>query len=189
MYWAVTDPAGDTLVGFVCAGAAAQVPGLDAGSSFIDVGVGMNPGLVGQGEVQNSARQCWTTWRVAEANHTTDPSCFWETQRPNAADQRRRIMGAEHHRRPHLRGHRGCRRHLLSPTRYHLPGVQAHSLGVNPDPGVVPWLDVDSGPIHTGYGDLTIPEFLQATSAAGILVKPSSSGHLTQGRAPKINLY
>jgi hypothetical protein len=50
--------------------------------------------------------------------------------------------------------------------------VQAHSLGVNPDPGVVPWLDVDGGPIHTGYGELTIPEFLQATSAAGILVKP-----------------
>jgi len=57
-------------------------------------------------------------------------------------------------------------------TFYHLPGVQAHSLGVNPDPGVVLWLDVDSGPVHTGYGDLTIPEFLQATSAAGILVKP-----------------
>lgn len=57
-------------------------------------------------------------------------------------------------------------------TFYHLPGVQAHSLDVNPDPGVVPWLDVDSGPIHTGYGELTIPEFLQATSAAGILVKP-----------------
>jgi hypothetical protein len=55
---------------------------------------------------------------------------------------------------------------------YHLPGVQAFSLGVNPDPGVVPWLGVDSGPIHTGFGDLTIPEFLQASSAAGILVEP-----------------
>jgi hypothetical protein len=55
---------------------------------------------------------------------------------------------------------------------YHLPGVQAYSLDVNPDPGVVPWLGVDSGPIHTGFGDLTIPEFLQATSAAGILVQP-----------------
>ena len=49
LYWAVTDPAGDTLVGFVCAGAAARVPGLDADASFIDVGVGINPGLVGQG--------------------------------------------------------------------------------------------------------------------------------------------
>ena len=45
LYWAVTDPAGDTLVGFVCAGAAARVPGLDADASF----VGINPGLVGQG--------------------------------------------------------------------------------------------------------------------------------------------
>ena len=49
LYWVVTDPAGDTLVGFVCTGAAARVPGLDADASFIDVGVGINPGLVGQG--------------------------------------------------------------------------------------------------------------------------------------------
>ena len=55
---------------------------------------------------------------------------------------------------------------------YHLPGVQAFSLGVTPDPGVVPWLGVDSGPIYTGFGNLTIPEFLQASSAAGILVEP-----------------
>ena len=49
LYWAVTDPAGETLVGFVCAGAAARVPGLDTDASFIDVGVGINPGLVGRG--------------------------------------------------------------------------------------------------------------------------------------------
>ena len=49
LYWVVTDPADDTLVGFVCTGAAARVPGLAADASFIDVGVGINPGLVGQG--------------------------------------------------------------------------------------------------------------------------------------------
>jgi len=55
---------------------------------------------------------------------------------------------------------------------YHLPGNQAYNLDVNSDPGVVPWLGVDSGPIYAGFGDLTIPEFLQATSAAGILIEP-----------------
>lgn len=49
LYWAVTDAADDSLVGFVCIGAAARVPGLDADPSLIDVGVGMNPDLVGQG--------------------------------------------------------------------------------------------------------------------------------------------
>jgi [ribosomal protein S18]-alanine N-acetyltransferase len=48
-YWAVTDTAGDALVGFFCAGAAARVSGLDADPTFVDVGVGMNPDLVGQG--------------------------------------------------------------------------------------------------------------------------------------------
>lgn len=48
LYWAVTDTA-DTMVGFVCVEAAARVPGLDADASFIDVGVGMDPDLAGQG--------------------------------------------------------------------------------------------------------------------------------------------
>ena len=48
LYWSVTDAA-DTLVGFVCVEAAARVPGLDADSSFIDVGIGMDPDLVDQG--------------------------------------------------------------------------------------------------------------------------------------------
>jgi hypothetical protein len=55
---------------------------------------------------------------------------------------------------------------------YHLPGNQAYNLDVNPDPGVVPWLGVDNGPILTGYGDMTIPEFLDAASVAGILIEP-----------------
>jgi len=48
LYWAVADAA-DTLVGFVCVEAAARALGLDADSPFIDVGVGMDPGLVSQG--------------------------------------------------------------------------------------------------------------------------------------------
>jgi RimJ/RimL family protein N-acetyltransferase len=48
LYRAVVDDA-DTMVGFVCVGAAARVPGLDADARFIDVGVGMDPDLVGRG--------------------------------------------------------------------------------------------------------------------------------------------
>ena len=66
LYWAVSDTAGETLVGFVCTGAAARVPGLDADPSFIDVGVGMSPDLVGQGRgsefgeavLEHLARRC-----------------------------------------------------------------------------------------------------------------------------------
>lgn len=55
---------------------------------------------------------------------------------------------------------------------YHLPGVQAYSLDVNPEPDLLPGTGVDTGPVYTGFGDLTIPEFLGAASAAGILVEP-----------------
>ena len=54
----------------------------------------------------------------------------------------------------------------------HLPGVQAYNLDVDQDPGVVPWLGVTGGTVHTGFGDMTIGEFLKAASDAGILVKP-----------------
>jgi hypothetical protein len=52
---------------------------------------------------------------------------------------------------------------------YHLPGVQAYHLDVVPDPGVVPWLGTAHGPVDTGYGDLTIPQLLEAASDGGIL--------------------
>lgn len=56
---------------------------------------------------------------------------------------------------------------------YHLPGVQAHYLGVTPDPGVVAWMGRPSGPaVNTGYGDLTIPQLLQAASDTGNLFQP-----------------
>jgi hypothetical protein len=54
----------------------------------------------------------------------------------------------------------------------HLPGVQAYNLGIASDPSVVPWLGVQRGPVHEGFGDLTIPQFLKAASDAGILVRP-----------------
>ncbi len=54
----------------------------------------------------------------------------------------------------------------------HLPGVQAYNLDVVPDPGVVPWLGINGGPVNTGFADMTIPEFLKASSDAGILVAP-----------------
>lgn len=46
-YAAVLD--GDTLAGFLCVGAEARVPGLTEESGVVDLGVGMNPALVGQG--------------------------------------------------------------------------------------------------------------------------------------------
>jgi ribosomal-protein-alanine N-acetyltransferase len=48
LYWAVTDTSG-ALTGFVCVEAAARVQGLNADPRFVDVGVGMDPDLVGQG--------------------------------------------------------------------------------------------------------------------------------------------
>ncbi|MGN7777893.1 hypothetical protein ACTJJE_00050 [Mycolicibacterium sp. 22603] len=55
---------------------------------------------------------------------------------------------------------------------YHLMGVQAYHLDVDPDPGVVPWLGTRQGTVHTGYGELTIQELLKAASEDGILVAP-----------------
>jgi ribosomal-protein-alanine N-acetyltransferase len=47
-YQAVVDGAGD-LVGFVCLGQEARVPGLTEADGIADIGVGMRPDLVGQG--------------------------------------------------------------------------------------------------------------------------------------------
>ena len=55
---------------------------------------------------------------------------------------------------------------------YHLPGVQAHHLDVIPDPGMVPWMGRPSGPVHTGWGALSIPELMKAASDAGQLFRP-----------------
>jgi hypothetical protein len=54
----------------------------------------------------------------------------------------------------------------------HLTRIQAYNLDVDLDPTITPWLGVPNGPILTGFGELTIPEFLQAASDAGILVRP-----------------
>ncbi|MDX1888957.1 hypothetical protein [Mycolicibacterium sp. 050158] len=55
---------------------------------------------------------------------------------------------------------------------HHLPGMQAHNLGIAPDPDAVPWLGSIMGPVEMGYGDLTIPQLRYAASAAGTLVRP-----------------
>jgi [ribosomal protein S18]-alanine N-acetyltransferase len=47
-YDAVVDDAG-SLVGFVCVGQEARVPGLTEADGTIDIGVGMHPDLVGRG--------------------------------------------------------------------------------------------------------------------------------------------
>ncbi|MEZ0340694.1 hypothetical protein ACAG25_12010 [Mycobacterium sp. pV006] len=55
---------------------------------------------------------------------------------------------------------------------YHLPGVQAYHLDVKPDPGMVTFLGTARGPVHTGYGTLTIPELMKRASDDGILFRP-----------------
>lgn len=55
---------------------------------------------------------------------------------------------------------------------YHLMGVQAYHLDVDPDPGVVPWLGTGRGTVHTGYGELSLQELLAAASDDGILIMP-----------------
>ncbi len=61
---------------------------------------------------------------------------------------------------------------LVNFLQYHLPGIQAYHLGVNPDPGVVPWLGNASGPVNADYADMTIPELQKAASDAGTLIRP-----------------
>jgi RimJ/RimL family protein N-acetyltransferase len=46
-YQAVVDPATGALVGYICTGAEARVPGLAEKAGVIDVGAGMRPDLVG----------------------------------------------------------------------------------------------------------------------------------------------
>jgi len=55
---------------------------------------------------------------------------------------------------------------------YHLPSDQAYNLDVNLQPGLLPGSGVYSGPVYTGFGGDTIPEFLAAASTAGILIQP-----------------
>ena len=43
---------------------------------------------------------------------------------------------------------------------------------VNPEPDLLPGTGIYTGPIHTGFGDLSIPEFLQAATTAEILFEP-----------------
>ncbi|WP_235677040.1 hypothetical protein [Mycolicibacterium porcinum] len=61
---------------------------------------------------------------------------------------------------------------LVNFLQYHLPGIQAYHLGVDPNPGVVPWLGNASGPVNADYADMTIPELQKAASDAGTLIRP-----------------
>ena len=54
---------------------------------------------------------------------------------------------------------------------HHLPGMQAHNLGVSSDPGVVPWLGAATGPVRD-WADLSIGQLQKAASDAGVLIAP-----------------
>jgi hypothetical protein len=60
---------------------------------------------------------------------------------------------------------------LVNLLEYHLPGNQAYNLDVDPEPDLLPGTAADTGPVYD-FGDLTIPEFLQAASTDGILIEP-----------------
>jgi hypothetical protein len=60
---------------------------------------------------------------------------------------------------------------LVNLLEYHLPGNQAYNLGVDPEPDLLPGTAADTGPVYD-FGDLTIPEFLDAASTDGILIEP-----------------
>lgn len=62
--------------------------------------------------------------------------------------------------------------YLINFFQYHLPGVQAYHLDVVPDPGMVLFLGTSRGPVHTGYGTLTIPQLMKTASDDGILFRP-----------------
>ncbi|MCV7366238.1 hypothetical protein CRI77_12310 [Mycolicibacterium duvalii] len=62
--------------------------------------------------------------------------------------------------------------YLMNFFQYHLPRVQAYHLDVTPDPGIVGFLGTARGPVHTGYGTLTIPQLMKAASDDGILFRP-----------------
>jgi hypothetical protein len=55
---------------------------------------------------------------------------------------------------------------------YHPPSVQAYNLDVDLSPDLLPGTGTYVGSVHTRFGNLTIPQFLQATSNAGILIEP-----------------
>jgi ribosomal-protein-alanine N-acetyltransferase len=48
-YEAVADPVNGALVGYICLGPEARVPGVDDEPGIVDVGAGMRPSLVGTG--------------------------------------------------------------------------------------------------------------------------------------------
>lgn len=62
--------------------------------------------------------------------------------------------------------------YFMNFLQYHLPGVQAYHLDITSDPGVVPFLGTARGPVHTGYGALTIPQLMKTASDDGILFRP-----------------
>lgn len=47
-YLAISDEGDGTLIGFMCLGAEARVPGLDGAEGIVDIGVGMRADLVGR---------------------------------------------------------------------------------------------------------------------------------------------
>ncbi|WNG88157.1 hypothetical protein C6A87_002540 [Mycobacterium sp. ITM-2016-00317] len=62
--------------------------------------------------------------------------------------------------------------YLMNFFQYHLPGVQAYHLDVTPDPGMMLFLGTARGPVHTGYGALSISQLMKAASDDGILFRP-----------------
>ncbi len=55
-YYAIADRTTDKFLGFVCLGAEARVPGLAEDAGVLDVGIGLEPAIVGQGKGRSIVR-------------------------------------------------------------------------------------------------------------------------------------
>jgi ribosomal-protein-alanine N-acetyltransferase len=73
-YHAIAERATDKFLGFVCLGAEARVPGLAEDADVLDVGIGLDPAIVGQGKGR-SIVPCWSGPRPPTRRPNFAPSC------------------------------------------------------------------------------------------------------------------
>ncbi|MGD2039745.1 MAG: GNAT family protein [Anaerolineae bacterium] len=85
-YYAITEPLGK-LVAYCCFGADARVPGGNYDAAALDIGLGVEPGLTGQGQGLRFVEACMafarqshpaTMWRVTVARFNRRARRVWQ---------------------------------------------------------------------------------------------------------------
>jgi len=74
-YYAIAERVSDKFLGFVCLGAEARVPGLTEEADVLDVGIGLDPAIVGQGKAARSSAPYCTGQRPRTRCLNFAPSC------------------------------------------------------------------------------------------------------------------